>query len=137
MIKFRAWDIKNGIMFLPDEVSFEMVNGVVFVVPHHKEKELAAEYFEIMQFTGLHDKNGKEIYECDIMQFCTTYLKYGYPDEVVKGEVSWSKEFAAFVVVVSEDEIYLLGDVLESDEECEVIGNIYENPELLKEGEPE
>ena len=67
---------------------------------------------EIMQFTGLLDKNGKEIYEGDV-------TRCGQEEKI--GVVEWHKEFAMFTNCAVAD-----------PNKCEVIGNIYENPELIK-----
>lgn len=74
--------------------------------------------FELMQYTGLKDKNGKEIYEGDIIAFPT-----------YKTVIEWSDKHAAYKPWCE----YMEGhDNIEEGEPIEVIGNIYENPELLK-----
>ena len=123
-IKFRAWDncememIKN-----PDLLILE--NGECY--PWNKKGE-RSEYIFLMQFTGLKDKNGKEIYEGDI-------VKFDNADEV---KVMWSSKEALFlgIIIKTMDEEYptymrFLGYDLYKNPE--VIGNIYENPELLEE----
>jgi hypothetical protein len=75
--------------------------------------------YEIMQYTGLKDKNGKEIYEGDI-------LYYESCDD--KKEVMWGP-------ILDHDTKMGYGDgwgLVSTDEDAEIIGNIYENPELLE-----
>ena len=72
----------------------------------------------IMQFTGLHDKNGKEIYEGDIV----TYSGITSNNEKIIRIISYNTDYARF-----QSGMYLLDNI----ELIEVIGNIYENPELL------
>ena len=69
---------------------------------------------ELMQFTGLLDKNGKEIYEGDILKY-RGKLSFNDPPFVVE----WQNDDARWT------EFY-------PSNNFEVIGNIYENPELLK-----
>ena len=81
----------------------------------------------LMQFTGLLDKNGKEIYEGDIVQ-----AKYPYG---TTGVIAWIDKRGGFMIkmidglnggAAYDKEGYKLNSF-----KCEVIGNIYENPELL------
>ncbi len=89
------------------------------------------EELELMQFTGLTDKNGKEIYEGDVLKW-----KSSNPfslDEIRMVSVSYTQaqfwcngtggKFGKFGVYLAE---------LLANERCEVIGNIHENPNLLK-----
>ncbi len=82
--------------------------------------------YEFMQFTGLLDRNGKEIYEGDI---CSLSSRID-----IRVVVCWNAETAAFAArkIIDDGEI---SDHLFGAEMGEVIGNIYENPELIKEKE--
>jgi uncharacterized phage protein (TIGR01671 family) len=72
------------------------------------------------QYTGLKDKNGKEVYEGDI-------LITGHGDA---GSIEWSDKYNGWRVDYGDE--YLGGDDLEFiSDDCEIIGNIYENSELL------
>ena len=86
---------------------------------------------EIMQYTGLKDKNGKEIYEGDIVAFEDSDGGYEYPDLVVNtGIVEYGELRFYFTnrVAVEMDDFYIKDGRCD---EIEVIGNIYENPELM------
>jgi uncharacterized phage protein (TIGR01671 family) len=80
-----------------------------------------------MQFTGLKDKNGKEIYESDIVSYTNPYSNKGYT-HVVKYDPMWAA-FGLFEKM--EDEWCKENDWVKLIS-IEVIGNIYSNPELLK-----
>lgn len=82
-----------------------------------------------MQYTGLKDKKGKEIYEGDIINW-----EYGkrYPG-TVDAVVYQGYGYNPFIKSIGFDMECLGHHLLNGTAECEVIGNIYENPELLKE----
>ena len=83
----------------------------------------------LMQFTGLKDKNGKEIYEGDVMQDKNVLMKG--VDEF--GEMVFKDgKFQLKIHMVGKDG-YNYFDLINCWDDFEIIGNIYENPELLKE----
>ena len=118
-IKFRAWDKENKKMI------YDIIQYFI------KEDELNGcdgyvldfagwlEHYPVMQYTGLKDKNGREIYEEDIIKNeCGAY-----------GLITWLDDKASIGITQGWcHPIY--GNP--SPTESEIIGNIYENPELLK-----
>jgi len=84
-----------------------------------------------MQFTGLKDRNGVEIYEGDIIKYHYFYFSNGseIENECVCS-VKWDDTFANFDAMDKDGFAHFLGQA--SDDGIEVIGNIYEHPELLK-----
>lgn len=82
------------------------------------------------QFTGLKDLNEKKIYENDFVEFTT--FDYNSTEKQRKGIVGF--EGGCFVINTNDDTMYIL---LQFDTECsvEVLGNIFDNPELIKGGE--
>ena len=83
----------------------------------------------IMQFTGFHDRAGKEIYEGDIIKYHYFYFSNGseIENECVCS-VKWDDTFANFDAMDKDGFAHFLGQA--SDDGIEVIGNIYEHPEL-------
>lgn len=122
-IKFRAWNVDKRKMHLLNEDDWDVTRRYggfprqeVMGYEKPKNNEEAGR-LELMQSTGLKDKNGKEIYEGDILRIfdknyevkiiqteSRMFVNYGYPDKHNGPAPDW----------------------------VEVIGNIYENPELLK-----
>ncbi len=119
-IKFKVWDkIMEDIAPLVELHSDWVAIPIMDEEGGHLEKR-KIEDVELMQFTGLHDKNGKEVYEGDIVKYRT------HPMKTSKGIVVWSKNEPALKIL--DDHIYYsLGSI----NMIEIIGNIYENPELL------
>lgn len=87
--------------------------------------------YELMQFTGLHDRNGKEIYEGDILQNTkhSNQLVEVYWQGCTTNNAHWIKWGGWAFRKVQNDGNFTFAVY---DNEIEVIGNIYENPDLLK-----
>ena len=111
-IKFRAWDRKNRKMVNMNYLCCHKSGLMLFEKDHKPGKE-----FDFMQFTGLHDKNGKEIYEGDIVRCWGGEYYQGY----------WEHNRKITIENMIND-CFMMGE----HEFLEVIGNIYENPELLE-----
>lgn len=117
-IKFRAWN----------EVSEKMLNWNEFLNTNMKNTFIAPEStgLILMQYTGLHDKNGKEIYEGDIV-YCQT--KYGKAKAIIK--FIDGKFVAYWDSILTHPQNGHCIACYEINKRFEVIGNIYEDIELL------
>jgi uncharacterized phage protein (TIGR01671 family) len=130
-IKFRVWDKREKKMYEADFFdNFYVINqGRVGIIKGDVFDDSSSFYvdysdknnWEVMQYTGLKDKNGKEIYEGDIVSWFDDLGDHGQPFVIKYNE-------AQFLLTIPSEKLdgwYLGG------KEIEVIGNIYENPELL------
>jgi len=127
-IKFRAWDKDSKLMLYKkfydhnwyttpknDEDGCHTYSSMQYSDQYHKE---------LMQYTGLKDKNGKEIYEGDIVTADYLVMTSRYKVTIEDGHpqlVHMRNNALRFFLSKDDVEVY------------EVIGNIYENPELIKE----
>lgn len=135
ILKYRAWDKKskqiknveainlsNQQVVLSEKALLEM-GGMWSVC----DMPASLDDVVLMQSTGLLDKNGVEIFEGDVVQFedCYTETDFLY---VNKGVIEWSQ--SGFTI--SNRDSVMMEDLLDRGSlDVEVIGNIYENPELL------
>lgn len=133
-IKFRAWNGREMVYSHNNDLNTnEFQLGWFFQKLDNELSRLNIAH-ELMQFTGLRDKNGKEIFEGDILG--------GYPNGTVF--VRWNNQFACFESVSHHDIVneagedsheeiasWLANDLEDCKDSWEVIGNLYETPELL------
>lgn len=121
--KFRAWDKETKTM-----------NGMAEIYRNrNQEIELHPrdENIILMQSTGLKDKNGKEIFDGDVLEIEDEGEVLG------NAKLTWDNEQAVFMIeAISVDDIAPFHEII-SDEtySYRVVGNVYENPELLEDKE--
>jgi uncharacterized phage protein (TIGR01671 family) len=132
MPKFRAWDKVSRRMIVDEQEFIPLIvtnKGVFRLSPQYKEnlyEKICLNRFEIMQSTGMKDKTGTEIYEGDIVK-AVAFLKW-------IGIVKYDNEKAAFMLDGVNDTHTRDNYVYMSqfDDDFEILGNIYENPELME-----
>lgn len=143
---FRAWHKPSKTMYW-----FDIMNGnahgtgagYISMAPfgesitkyRHKDNVIAVDPqdCEIMQFTGLHDKNGKEIYEGDIANtIMSGLIRYEFKSKVVFKNGCFGIEGLEDLVLINNAVgSFKSFDGCKTTDLIEIIGNIHENPELL------
>lgn len=122
-IKFRAWHKNLKKMFKIGQITLE--KGTWNFEPNDRDFIGMSIPFQpsfvLMQYTGLHDKNGKEIYEGDI-------LKVYYKGMSEVGYVEYDNKYCEYKIIINTDKDYFS---LWKSIDLEKIGNKYDNPELL------
>ena len=124
MTKFRAWSKAEKIMSDVKKIDFCNCE-----IDARSFEETEIEEVILMQSTGLKDKNGKEIFEGDVVQYQNTKV----PSADSKGVIRYFDNWAMFGIDIEHNEPRaLFFNGLADHISLEVIGNIYENPELLE-----
>lgn len=155
--KYRAWNRELKTMdydggFLYDLSDFDIKNYKYLSLNIFINK--ITEELDLMQFIGRHDKNSKEIYEADIVKWKESIDESdeGFKrNDYIFGLILWDKEDCGFVIlqltkgkciyhekdgdceIESDTEFYSLDGAEFDWEEVEIMGNVYENPDLYLE----
>lgn len=136
-IKFRAYSSHNHKMYPVSNIEWD-IDGRIWVTADDGKNgiELIDEEAHLMPYTGLHDKNGREIYEGDIVSFGSVWNNGDNEDideEFHIGVVEYDPHDAVCNVNCEEsgEHRFLFMEVVNYDG-FGVIGNIFENPELLE-----
>jgi uncharacterized phage protein (TIGR01671 family) len=149
VIKFRAWDPDaKKMIYKPETLKRVTYNETDNGFHMGRLDKTSGDWveFRIMQWTGLHDKNGKEIYEGDIFRI---EEEEDEDDRVFYVVITWVKEWCMFCSLLVESEYFdYLNDGIEALDEPMfwtytledtnsskhfLCGNVYQNPELILE----
>ena len=128
-IKFRAWDKALEQWVDPNGMGITLSGTPIAPDKAWLKHDLVE--LRLLQYTRLKDKNGKEIYEGDVVE---TWMGAPWQEDqpiLIHGVVRWEADGWFFSGRETNGE----DDYLAQFDDLEVIGNIYENPELLKEAE--
>ncbi|WP_185434383.1 YopX family protein [Listeria booriae] len=147
-IKFRAWDEAEKRWLNIDEF-FIFYDGTIFLVTWLDDSVYddavtlgrAGENIKLVQYTGLKDKNGKKVFEGDILR--VTEMSEGYKSAELEvkefkapvvfddyGWILYDKEDTGYPLVILDRTFDSIG----TDTEIEILGNLYDSPELLEVG---
>lgn len=133
-IKFRVWDKYKKQMYPISSIDYDIFSQEINIIAvghkngmctsynkNHNSEKCDITALELMQYTGLHDKNGKEIYEGDIVG-----------DNKIKWIVKWNKHRMGFCLYPTTKQLYDEMPInVKNKLGFKILGNIYDNSELL------
>ena len=118
-IKFRWWSLKDKLMLNDPLIKIKDAMSLNdCIISAQKEAYI------LLQYTGLKDINGIDIYEGDLVKYESLITASDNPYIAI---IFWDVEASCWAIIASDNRLYLLLDF-----DLEVIGNIYENPELME-----
>lgn len=138
MIKFRAWDKVQKVMMVPRDMQTDSDGNIFYV----EARSLDGEYdegdldvFELEQFTGLKDVNGKEIYVGDIVKVWSDVSELTMEPTV--NEIVSEDYFGRAGMFLKPLRLHVVEPCLHDswNNKFGVIGNVHDNPELLEDNE--
>ena len=141
-LKFRAFHKSSKIMF--DVVQIDFINKFVFSYerirsmskyPYFDTVSYLSSECELMQFTGLKDVDGKDIFEGDVVEveFDDYYSNNSFTideDSTHKGEIVF--EFFGYYIKFPDMCFMSINDIADYEFNIKILGNIHQNPELLE-----
>lgn len=138
MIKFRAWDKVQKVMMVPRDMQTDSDGNIFYVEamgPDGEYDEGDLDVFKLEQFTGLKDVNGNEIYEGDIVKTWSDVSELTMAPSI--NEIVSEDLFGRPGVFLKPVGKHFIEPCLHDywSNQFEVIGNIYENTSLIKDGE--
>lgn len=142
-IKFRVFDLGENEWLVNGTQFYVLPTGQIMYYDESRGEFCCGDQqrFKLVEWTGLHDKNGREIWEWDIVREIAELS--GHEDRKRRGLIEWDNATASFVVKLLDREDGAWCQLNEGNPNnsttlkyTEVLGNIHENPELLNGAAP-
>jgi len=122
-IKFRAWNDERKVMRNVNNIDMQFMEVITDEEEFYEKFHLGFDGHTLMQFTGLEDKNGEDIYEGDILEYSNALFI-----------IEWDSDSGCFYLQkITEDNIIHDIRMNRLDVSAKIMGNKFENPVLLKE----
>lgn len=126
-IRFRAWDAVDKVMYHDIQLGITFDDGSKYTFDMFLQSPPGDYHkWHIMQFTGLFDKNGKEVYEADHVQ----HLPTAFDGRSYEGIIIWHEGHCRFALKCADQS----SQFLDSLNTYEIIGDIHEHKHLLLDG---